>query len=168
MIYTLDELKIVRRKERTCMIKIEHANVEDAKTITDIKIAAFNKEINTYLGRNGGPPGYDKVESEIDIINNFIALKIILDEVIIGALFLIPIENNKMRFEDFVIDPTYQGKGYGFKAMELVEELYPDISEWQLSTPVFSAGNQHLYQKFGYVEVSRNDDEVEYVKFIKK
>lgn len=50
------------------MITIERAVLEDANIITEIKIAAFNKEINTYLGRDGGPPGYDKVESEMDIM----------------------------------------------------------------------------------------------------
>jgi GNAT superfamily N-acetyltransferase len=146
------------------MIDIKRALLKDAKAITEIKIKAFNKEINTYLGRNGGPPGYDKVESESDIIVNFIAYKIVLDNNIIGGLFLIPIEGNKMRFEDFVIDPIYQGHGYGYKVMQLIEEMYPDIKEWQLSTPVFSVGNQHLYTRFGYKEISRNNDEIEYVK----
>ncbi len=77
------------------MVSIERAKLEDAEKITEIKIAAFNKEINTYLGRNGGSPGYDKVESEIDIINNLIAYKIILNEEIIGGFFLIPLEEEK-------------------------------------------------------------------------
>ena len=143
------------------MIEIRKALLKDAEAITEIKIKAFNKEIITYLGRNGGPPGYDKVESEKDIIAHFIAYKIVLDNNIIGGLFLIPIEGNKMRFEDFVIDPIYQGNGYGYKVMQLIEKMHPDIKEWQLSTPV---GNQHLYTKFGYKEISRNDDEIEYVK----
>jgi hypothetical protein len=42
--------------------------------------------------------------------------------------------------------------------------MHPEIIEWQLSTPVFSVGNQHLYTKFGYKEISRDDDEIEYVK----
>ena len=50
--------------------------------------------------------------------------------------------------------------------MELIEKTYPHINEWQLSTPVFSIGNQHLYEKFGYVEVSRSEDEIEYIKKI--
>lgn len=97
------------------MIEIKRALLKDAEAITEIKIKAYNKEINTYLGRDGGPPGYDKVKSEIDIITNLIAYKIVLDNKIIGGLFLIPIERNKMRFEDFVIDPMYQNKGYGYK-----------------------------------------------------
>ncbi len=148
------------------MLKIKRALFEDAEAITEIKIKAFNKEINTYLGRNGGPPGYDKVESENYIIANFIAYKIVLDNKIIGGLFLIPIEETKMRFEDFVIDPIYQGKGYGYQVMELIEKIHSDIIEWQLSTPVFSVGNQHLYTKIGYEEISRDDEEIQYVKII--
>lgn len=148
------------------LLEINKANIDDAKLITDIKIKAYNKEINTYLGRNGGPPGYNEVESQISIIKNFIAYKIELDNKIIGALFLIPLGDKKMRFEDFVIEPSFQGKGYGYRVMELIEKTYPDINEWQLSTPIFSVGNQHLYRKFGYIEVSRNEEEIEYVKKI--
>ncbi|WP_346939743.1 GNAT family N-acetyltransferase [uncultured Clostridium sp.] len=148
------------------MIMIERAELDDAQAITEIKTIAYNKEINTYLGRNGGPPGYDEVESQIYIIKNFIAYKIELDNQIIGALFLIPLDDNKMRFEDFVIEPSFQGKGYGYRVMELIEKTYPDIKEWFLSTPVFSVGNQHLYKKFDYCEISRNDDEIEYCKRI--
>ncbi len=146
------------------MIYIKLAEIKDAKRITEIKTKAFNKEINTYLGRNGGPPGYDRVESEIDIINRFIAYKIMLGSEIIGGFFLIPLEESKMRFEDFVIMPDQQGKGYGYKTLQLIEETYPNIREWVLSTPVFSVGNQHLYEKFGYREIGRNDEEIEYCK----
>lgn len=123
------------------MLEIKRAEEKDAQVITDIKIEAYNKEINTYLGRNGGPTGYDKVDSQIYIINNFLAYKIELNNELIGGFFLIPLKDNTMRFEDFVISPKFQGKGYGYKTMQLVEKEYDDIVEWQLSTPVFSVGN---------------------------
>ena len=34
------------------MIEIKRAILKDAGTITEIKIKAYNKEINTYLGRD--------------------------------------------------------------------------------------------------------------------
>ena len=158
-------------KEHKQLIHIERALLEDAAAITAIKTAAFNQEINTWLGRNGGPPGYDQVESEQDIIQNLLAYKILLteenDEKLIGAFFLIPEEPHGMRFEDFVIDPTKQGKGYGYQVLQLVERAYPEIMEWRLSTPVFSVGNQHLYEKFGYVEQSRDEEEVFYQKTVR-
>lgn len=148
------------------MLTIESASLEDAAIITSIKIKAFNKEINTYLGRNGGPPGYDDIDSERYIITHFIAKKILLHNTIIGAFFLILINETTMRFEDFVIAPTYQGRGYGQQILSKLPLLYPDIQEWQLSTPVFSIGNQHLYEKLGFHEVSRTDEEIEYKKII--
>jgi len=148
------------------MIKILCSSIEDAQIITEIKTEAYNKEIFKYLKRNGGPPGYDDVDSQIEIVNKFLAYKIMLDNIIIGAFFLIPTKENVMWFEDFVIKPEYQGKGYGYQAMELVEKLYPNIKEWKLTTPVFSIGNQHLYTKFGYQEIKRDKDMIEYSKFI--
>lgn len=146
------------------MISIERAVLEDANLITEIKKAAYNKEITTYLGRNGGPPGYDKVESEMDIINRFITYKIMLNDQIIGGFFLISRDKDKMQFEDFVIHPSHQGKGYGYLTLQLVEQNYPYVKEWYLSTPTFSVGNQHLYEKFGYIEIGRNEDVIEYCK----
>ncbi|MGN0394852.1 MAG: GNAT family N-acetyltransferase [Coprococcus sp.] len=146
------------------MISVVRAVTDDAQEITNIKTRAFNKEINMYLGRNGGPPGYDKVESEIEIIKKFTAYKILLEDKIIGAFFIILLENNKVRFEDFVIEPEYQGKGYGFKTLQILEKMYPQITEWYLSTPIFSVGNQNLYEKFGYQEIGRDADEIEYCK----
>ena len=146
------------------MITLERAQNVDAEEITRIKTLAFNKEINTYLGRDGGPEGYNKVESELDIIERFLAYKILLDGNIIGAFFLYTEGTEILHFEDFVIDPKYQGKGYGYKVLCAVQEIYPQIKEWQLSTPIFSVGNQHLYEKFGYVEIARNSDEIFYSK----
>ena len=169
--YNLDKVnrdEQIMNEENQEMITIEKAVVEDAQEITRIKTRAFNKEINTYLGRNGGPPGYDCVESEIAIIEKHVAYKILLNQQIIGAFFLIILDDHKVRFEDFVIDPLYQGKGYGFKTLQMIEEEYAHVTEWYLSTPIFSIGNQHLYEKFGYREISRDDHEIEYLKCQKK
>lgn len=148
------------------MLTIKRAKMEDAEEITKIKTVAFNKEINTYLGRDGGPPGYNKVESELEIIDKFLAYKILFDGCIIGAFFLYSEGEDILHFEDFVINPEYQGKGYGYKVLCMVQELYPQIKEWKLSTPIFSVGNQHLYEKFGYVETGRDSDEIFYSKTI--
>ena len=70
----------VKIRKDAKMITIERAKKEDAEVITRIKTAAFNKEINTYLGRDGGPEGYNKVESELQIIENLLAYKILLND----------------------------------------------------------------------------------------
>jgi len=146
------------------MITIEEALLEDVARITEIKTRAYNKEINTYLGRDGGPTGYNEVSSEVYIIEHFMAYKIVLEGRIIGAFFLIPVGENEMQFEDFVIEPEQQNRGYGYKVLNLVEQAYPHIKAWHLSTPIFSVGNQHLYEKFGYECESINKNEITYKK----
>ncbi len=79
-----------------------------------------------------------------------------MDNHIIGGLFLISIDKKTMRFEDFVINPNIKEKDMDI--MEPIEENYRDISVWQLSTPVFGKVNQYLYEKFRYIEVSRDDN----------
>ncbi|MDU1411955.1 MAG: GNAT family N-acetyltransferase [Clostridium sp.] len=148
------------------MLKIKRALELDAPIITAIKTRAYNKELNTYLGRDGGPTGYNEVKSEVEIIRKFIAYKIELDSEIIGSFFLIPSKPKKMHFDDFVIDPKYQGQGYGYKVLQLIENAYPLVMEWRLQTPIFSIKNQHLYTKFGYVEIARSQYEIEYLKQI--
>lgn len=146
------------------MLQISRAELKDAEFITKIKTKAYNKEINAYLGRDGGPPGYNDVESQIHIINTHIAYKITLNDIIIGAFFLVDCYDSHIRFEDFVIDPTYQNKGYGLQTINLIEDKYNHIKKWSLSTPTFSLGNQHLYKKIGYIEISRDDHEIEFIK----
>ena len=63
---------------------------------------------------------------------------ILLDDCIIGAFFL-----------------YYEG-----------DDIFPHVKEWKLSASIFSVGNQHLYEKFGYIETWRNDDEIFYSKTI--
>lgn len=140
----------------------------DAQEITEIKIAAYNKEINLHLGRDGGPPGYNQISSQIDITNNFIAYKILEDEKIIGCFFLIQVSDEHMHFEDFCIHPLNQDKSYGYKTLELLESAYPQIKKWTLNAARFSKKNQHLYEKFGYKKIGETEWEYEYKKVLGK
>ena len=88
--------------------------------------------------------------------------RIELDGALIGALFVVPQGGGAMRLEDFVIDPAQQGKGYGRRALALLDALYPDARVWTLCTPEFSAGNRHLYETSGFVPVGAHDGLIEY------
>ncbi|MDD4297701.1 MAG: GNAT family N-acetyltransferase [Ruminiclostridium sp.] len=148
------------------MLKIVRAEKKDAQEITDIKIAAYNKEINLHLGRDGGPPGYNQVSSQLYIIDNFIAYKILEDEKIIGCFFLEQVSDEHMHFEDFCIYPLSQNKGYGYKTLELLEKTYPQIKKWTLNAARFSKKNQYLYEKFGYKKIGETEWEYEYEKVL--
>ena len=54
----------------------------------------------------------------------------------------------------------------GFFLYSEGDDIFPHVKEWKLSASIFSVGNQHLYEKFGYIETWRNDDEIFYSKTI--
>lgn len=149
------------------MIRIKRTDIKNADMLMQIKIFAYNNELKKYFGDNADIVDGEEILSEHYIINNYLSYEIIIDRKVVGSFFLDQEDNSTMRISDFVIHPSYQGKGYGYRVLCLIEGLYPEITEWTLSTPIYSIGNQHLYEKFGFIERSRNDDEIEYVKINK-
>ena len=150
------------------MLELKKAAYEDAAAITAIKIRAYNKEINTYLHRDGGPDGYDRVESQQEILHKFPVWRIELDSALIGALFVALQDGGVMRLEDFVIEPVQQGKGYGRRVLSMLEALYPEARAWTLCTPEFSVGNRYLYESCGYTAVGEHDGLIEYRKEVRR
>ena len=73
---------------------------------------------------------------------------------------------NHFELQDFCIDPIYQNKGYGAKAIKIMEEKHKDIKIWTLSTFKFSLKNQHLYEKMGYVKIGQDKRGFQYEKNI--
>lgn len=76
-----------------------------------------------------------------------------LDGIIIGTLWLdheTDDRPNHFELQDFCINPEYHNKGYGIKAIELMENIHKNINQWLLNTPVFNVRNQYLYEKMGY------------------
>lgn len=148
------------------MIFIERAKIEDANAIAEINTLAFNDEMNRVLGRDGGPPGYNEVETHIDLINKFLVYKIVYDEKIIGSFFLIKQGESNFRLESFCILPSYQNRGFGYKTLELMEKKHPNIKRWSLGSFKDSKRIQYLYEKFGYNKIGENEWEYEYEKVI--
>lgn len=146
------------------MITIRKAAREDAQILTDIKNCALDRELRKYLGRGGRPVGYDDASAELMLMREYDVREILLDEKIIGGFFMQWVSGTVVEIEDFAIAPEYQGQGYGFRVLKLIEDMYPDVYEWRLSALSISVGNQHLYEKAGYVVVGRDDVEVRYCK----
>lgn len=146
------------------MIFIKRAEMEDVLLLAEIKARALREEIRTYFGRCARLSSLMDLEGELSRLKQHQEYKILLNEKTIGVFFLTDLGDGKMQFEDFAIEPEYQGRGYGYRVLQLVEQLFPKIKVWSLSALACSIGNQHLYEKAGFVEVKRDEWEVEYVK----
>ncbi|GMQ64195.1 GNAT family N-acetyltransferase [Vallitalea maricola] len=141
------------------MIKLQEALITDAKIITEIKKEAYNDETRRFgPGRDGGPTGYDSIEENKRLIDEFDVYKILLSKQIIGCFWLKKEGQYHYELEDFCIHPKHHNKGYGKTVMILMEEMLPYIKKWTLGRPHYSVRNQHLYEKMGYKKIGEVED----------
>ena len=57
--------------------------------------------------------------------------------------------------------PEYQGKGYAQRALRLAEALYPSALRWELDTILQEEKLCHLYEKMGYRQNGRTEENKE-------
>lgn len=146
-------------------LKFRRATVNEAELISEIKTRAYRDEKERFKPEEGKIPKWFYSEWYIDIpenirlINEYDVYLLLVEDVIIGTFWVIDIDIDTIELEDFCILPEYQGFGYGFKALSMMEELYTEKKKWELSTPFYSVRNQYLYEKFGYKKVDTRSEE---------
>lgn len=140
-------------------MKLVPAALEDADLISNINVQAFDDERNNFgPWKDGEGPKwyygewYSDIEQVKKLIKEFHYYMIIEDEIIVGSFWLHDIDETTIELEDFCIIPQYQGNGYGYKAILLMETLCPMKKRWILGTPFYSVRNHHLYEKAGYTK----------------
>lgn len=146
------------------MITISKACIEDAPVLTSIKNCALDQELRKYFGRGGRPADYDSVDVELELMQEYDVYKILLNGNIIGEFLMQWVSDEVVELEDFAIAPEFQGNGYGYRVLQMIEEMYPSVREWRFSTLAISVGSQHLYEKAGFYVLWKNDEEVRYIK----
>ncbi len=156
--------------EVSFMIYIEKAKIGDAEKIVEVKRLAYTDEDIRF---GGGRGDYLKYIGDVDFIswcmNRYLLYKIMLGGIIVGTFWLDHETDDRLdhfELQDFCIIPEYQNKGYGAKAMELMEKLHQNIIIWSLGTATFSIRNQHLYERMGYKKVGQTEENVIYEKII--
>ena len=58
-----------------------------------------------------------------------------IEEEIAGGAVVKDISTDKKEVALFFISSQIQGKGYGQKALKMIEESYPEVTTWRLATP---------------------------------
>ena len=83
---------------------------------------------------------------------------ILNENVKIGVIRLVSIDETTMRISPMMILPQYQNKGYAQKAMLKIEELYSDIKCWQLDTIKQEDKLCYFYEKVGYRKTGKEEE----------
>ena len=127
------------------MLEVIRASLEDSKAILQCARDAYEDDEHS---------SEDDVQHDIEHNNYY---KIVLDDIIIGGVFIVEEDAQTVSIEDFCIVPLHQNKGYGQLVLRELERIHGDIKKWKLTTPVDSVRNQHLYEKHGYKRVKVDD-----------
>lgn len=140
-------------------INIIQASIDDVNVIIDIKTKAYRDEKERFRPEDDKVPKwfynewYTDFTENIRLINECYVYKLIVEDEAIGTFWLHDMDENTIELEDFCILPEYQGLGYGYRTLLMMEELFPSKKKWILGTPFYSIRNHHLYQKAGYRKV---------------
>jgi GNAT superfamily N-acetyltransferase len=136
------------------MIAFKRARSADAAQLTAVQKRCFDDDSQRYLGTDtGGPPGYDSVKWQQNIMKKSLYYKIVWDGQIIGGLIIFSKGSGHYELGRIYLDPDYQNQGIGTQAMAFIEQAFPDAQRWTLDTPLWATRNHHFYQKLGYVRV---------------
>ena len=146
-------LSMIAREDVTLSIATE----KDAETLSHIQHEAFDAEsLMFHRTGPGGPAGYDTIEGQIDLMKRTDFLKIEHDGHIVGGL-AVAVSPGRCRMVRIFIDPSYQGRGIGQKAVGLMFLRYPSEVVWELDTPSWSLRNHRFYEKMGFRKVGETD-----------
>lgn len=136
------------------------AKSQDALVLTSISKRAFDSDIEIGAPQAGGPPGYQSHKYHLKMVGQKHLYTFYHDGLIVGGAILFK-ENATLYIGRIFIAPEHFQKGLGTKLMEIVENLYPDVTTFTLDTPLWNIRTNNFYKKLGY-EVEKKDKEFAY------
>lgn len=152
------------------MIHFLQVTKEDAKSLVEAQQSAFYVDVRIC---GEGPPGYDSIERQIEIMNSHIYYKILDDDKIVGGFYIYRINAGHYELVRIFIEPSYQGKGIGSMALRYIEESLSDLEVLELEASDFRKDNHMFYLNRGYTKIgeikySKNNFSYKYQKKFKR
>lgn len=131
-------------------ISVRKAEIQDISVINKIQKSAFKDSYDKYKFC----PAYEATDEQIEsYFEKAYVYKIVMDDMIVGSIFIYKMGENHYELDTITINPQYLNLGLGTKVIGLVEEIHSDALIWTLQTPEKDNGNRHLYEKLGYKQI---------------
>lgn len=138
------------------------AKPQDALVLTSISKRAFDSDIEAGATKAGGPPGYRSHKYHIKMAAQKHLYTFYRNRLIVGGAVLFK-EGTNLYIGRIFIDPEHFREGLGTRLMEMIENLYPDVTSFTLDTPLWNIRTNSFYQKLGY-EMEKADKEFAYYR----
>jgi RimJ/RimL family protein N-acetyltransferase len=137
------------------MIEIKQAVVEDAAKLTEVQERTFedDNKWKPFGCSMEGPPGYNSVTWNAETIARMPYFKILFNGQIVGGIIVFDVGQGRYELGRIYVDPDFQNRGIGQRAVKLMFEALPAAKRWTLGTPSWAIRNQHFYEKMGFVRI---------------
>ena len=132
-------------------------------TLNGISKRAFDSDILVGATSPGGPPGYMSVTFHTKMARQGHLYKLTDERLIVGGAILF-LKNDVLNVGRIFVAPEHFCKGYGTIMMQEVENMFPEVNEITLDTPVWNVRTISFYSKLGYKEIKRDKEFVYYSK----
>jgi len=123
------------------------ATREDAPELACRATRAFAEDVALF---GEPPPGIDTAQEHERLIHAGHVFKILVGGRTIGGLALMRDEEDALWIHVLFVDPAFQNRGIGRRALAWIEAQHPDAPCFMLETPQAKARNLHLYLQAGY------------------
>ena len=139
------------------------ASTSDVLTLNGISKRAFDSDVEVGADAPCGPPGYMSVPFHTKMARSNCLYKLTDNGLIVGGAILFR-NNDKLNIGRIFVSPENHRKGYGSFMMEKIEEMFPDVNEINLDTPVWNKRTNAFYTKLGFIKTKQDDEFVYYSK----
>jgi|NGEPerStandDraft_9_1074522.scaffolds.fasta_scaffold22928_2 ribosomal protein S18 acetylase RimI-like enzyme len=148
---------------------IRRTNVDEAEDILNVQKEAFQADLEKYEDFETSP-ATEPIKKLLYKINKNIHYTILINDRIIGGAEVRLDSPTECYINRIFVLPQYQDKGLGTRIMNFIENEYPNVMKWTLSTPHKNHRNQHFYEKFGYKKVGEHKvtEELNLIDYMKK
>ena len=149
-------------------MKLEKAEKIHLEKIVAMSKRAFETDIEVGGTIGDYPPEYDSITWHEQMLDEGHLFQAVVDDELIGGAILFLSENKESLYIGRIfVDSLHHKKGYGISLMKLVENLYPDVKEINLDTPIWNIRTNSFYKKLGYSELKQEDGFLFYQKKMK-
>lgn len=109
-------------------------------------------------GDEGGPPGYDPVDWQRQVIAATPYYKVMYEGQTAGGVFIVDKGGGHYYLARIYLAPEYQGQGIGLAAVRALLALYPNANKWSLDTPAWNTRTRPFYEKLSFQMVGETDE----------
>ncbi len=139
------------------------ASTSDALTLTGISKRSFATDALIGGPPSGGPPGYMSVPFHTKMARQGHLYKLTEDGLIVGGAILF-LKDDVLNVGRIFVAPEHFREGYGQFLMREIENMFPEVKEFKLDTPIWNVRTNAFYSKLGYKEIKRDKEFVFYSK----